>query len=115
MEEAFEKVDGVLAAVSGYMGGTVANPTYEEVSAGGADRVTQKRLKSPMIPRKLRTRNSWMPFCGITSIQSRRTRNSATMGLSTARLSSIQPMKKNDSWKTGRAQSKSRNTFPSPS
>jgi peptide-methionine (S)-S-oxide reductase len=34
MEEAFEKVDGVLAAVSGYMGGTVANPTYEEVSAG---------------------------------------------------------------------------------
>jgi peptide-methionine (S)-S-oxide reductase len=34
MEEAFEKVDGVLAVVSGYMGGTVANPTYEEVSAG---------------------------------------------------------------------------------
>ncbi len=34
MEEAFEKVDGVLAAVSGYMGGSVANPTYEEVSAG---------------------------------------------------------------------------------
>ena len=34
MEEAFEKVDGVVAAVSGYMGGTVANPTYEDVSAG---------------------------------------------------------------------------------
>lgn len=34
MEEAFEKVDGVSAVVSGYMGGTVANPTYEEVSAG---------------------------------------------------------------------------------
>lgn len=34
MEEAFEKVDGVLAVVSGYMGGTVANPTYEQVSAG---------------------------------------------------------------------------------
>ncbi len=34
MEEAFEKVDGVIAVVSGYMGGTVANPTYEEVSAG---------------------------------------------------------------------------------
>ena len=34
MEEAFEKVDGVLAVVSGYMGGAVANPTYEEVSAG---------------------------------------------------------------------------------
>ncbi len=34
MEEAFEKVEGVLSVVSGYMGGTVANPTYEEVSAG---------------------------------------------------------------------------------
>jgi peptide-methionine (S)-S-oxide reductase len=34
MEEAFEKVDGVIAAVSGYMGGTVADPSYEQVSAG---------------------------------------------------------------------------------
>ncbi|HEU4503246.1 MAG TPA: peptide-methionine (S)-S-oxide reductase MsrA, partial [Nitrospira sp.] len=34
MEEAFEKVDGVLDVVSGYMGGTVKNPSYEEVSAG---------------------------------------------------------------------------------
>lgn len=34
MEEAFDKVDGVIAVVSGYMGGTVGNPTYEQVSAG---------------------------------------------------------------------------------
>ena len=34
MAEAFEKVNGVIAAVSGYMGGTVPNPTYEQVSAG---------------------------------------------------------------------------------
>lgn len=34
MEEAFEKVEGVVSVVSGYMGGTAANPTYEEVSAG---------------------------------------------------------------------------------
>jgi peptide-methionine (S)-S-oxide reductase len=34
MEEAFEKVEGVTAVVSGYMGGTAANPSYEEVSAG---------------------------------------------------------------------------------
>jgi peptide-methionine (S)-S-oxide reductase len=34
MEEAFEKVEGVLSATSGYMGGRVANPSYEEVSAG---------------------------------------------------------------------------------
>jgi peptide-methionine (S)-S-oxide reductase len=35
MEEAFENVEGVLSVTSGYMGGTVANPSYEEVSAGG--------------------------------------------------------------------------------
>lgn len=34
MEEAFEKVEGVLSATSGYMGGTMANPSYEDVSAG---------------------------------------------------------------------------------
>jgi peptide-methionine (S)-S-oxide reductase len=34
MEEVFEKVEGVLSATSGYMGGTVSNPTYEEVSSG---------------------------------------------------------------------------------
>ncbi len=35
MEEAFEKVGGVTSAVSGYIGGQVENPTYEQVSAGG--------------------------------------------------------------------------------
>src|SRR5262245_54518183 len=34
MEEAFEKVEGVFSASSGYMGGTVPNPSYEAVSAG---------------------------------------------------------------------------------
>jgi peptide-methionine (S)-S-oxide reductase len=33
-EEAFEKVPGVISAVSGYTGGTVKNPTYEQVSSG---------------------------------------------------------------------------------
>jgi methionine-S-sulfoxide reductase len=32
VEEAFEKVPGVFSAVSGYTGGTVPNPTYEQVS-----------------------------------------------------------------------------------
>ena len=31
VEEAFEKVPGVIRAVSGYTGGTVDNPTYEQV------------------------------------------------------------------------------------
>ncbi|OGW64888.1 MAG: peptide-methionine (S)-S-oxide reductase [Nitrospirae bacterium RIFCSPLOWO2_02_FULL_62_14] len=35
MEEAFEKVEGVVSVTSGYMGGQKANPTYEDVSAGG--------------------------------------------------------------------------------
>ena len=34
VEEAFEKVPGVVAAVSGYTGGKEANPTYEQVSSG---------------------------------------------------------------------------------
>ncbi len=33
-EEAFEKIPGVISAVSGYTGGTVKNPSYEEVSRG---------------------------------------------------------------------------------
>ena len=35
VEEAFEKVPGVADAVSGYTGGSTANPTYEAVTAGG--------------------------------------------------------------------------------
>ena len=34
-EADFEKVPGVVDAVSGYTGGRVANPTYEQVSSGG--------------------------------------------------------------------------------
>jgi len=33
MEPAFDKLDGVVATISGYTGGHKANPTYEEVSA----------------------------------------------------------------------------------
>lgn len=35
MEEAFDKVPGVVSTISGYTGGSKKNPTYEEVSAGG--------------------------------------------------------------------------------
>jgi len=34
VERFFDKVDGVLATVSGYTGGTKKNPTYEEVVTG---------------------------------------------------------------------------------
>jgi peptide-methionine (S)-S-oxide reductase len=35
MEEAFEKLPGVTSVASGYIGGNVQKPTYEQVSAGG--------------------------------------------------------------------------------
>ena len=35
MEEVFEKVPGVMSVTSGYMGGKVDHPSYEQVSAGG--------------------------------------------------------------------------------
>ena len=56
VESDFEKVDGVIEAVSGYAGGDVPNPTYKQVSAGGTghteavqvtydpDKITYKEL-----------------------------------------------------------------------
>jgi peptide-methionine (S)-S-oxide reductase len=35
MEPPFEKLEGVISATSGYTGGHVANPGYEQVSEGG--------------------------------------------------------------------------------
>jgi peptide-methionine (S)-S-oxide reductase len=35
MEAVFERIDGVKSVISGYAGGSVANPTYEQVCAGG--------------------------------------------------------------------------------
>jgi peptide-methionine (S)-S-oxide reductase len=34
MEEAYDKVPGVVATVSGYMGGHAKNPTYEQIGTG---------------------------------------------------------------------------------
>jgi peptide-methionine (S)-S-oxide reductase len=34
-EAAFDEVPGVIETISGYTGGTTANPTYEQVSEGG--------------------------------------------------------------------------------
>jgi peptide methionine sulfoxide reductase msrA/msrB len=39
IESDFEKVDGVVEAVSGYTGGRVENPTYKQVSGGGTGHV----------------------------------------------------------------------------
>ncbi len=34
MEPPYDKLDGVLSTTSGYIGGTLANPTYKQVSSG---------------------------------------------------------------------------------
>jgi peptide methionine sulfoxide reductase msrA/msrB len=43
-ESDFEKVDGVLEVVSGYTGGTIPRPTYEQVSAGGTGHVESAKV-----------------------------------------------------------------------
>jgi len=35
VESDFDKVDGVISTVSGFMGGTTPNPSYKQVTAGG--------------------------------------------------------------------------------
>lgn len=44
-ESDFEKLDGVVEATSGYIGGTVKNPTYKQVSAGGTGHVEAVQLR----------------------------------------------------------------------
>jgi peptide-methionine (S)-S-oxide reductase len=44
LEADFEKVDGVLTVTSGYTGGHVASPTYEQVSAGGTGHAESVRV-----------------------------------------------------------------------
>ncbi len=43
-ESDFEKVDGVIEAVSGYTGGDVKNPSYKQVSAGGTGHVESVKV-----------------------------------------------------------------------
>ena len=49
MEEAFDTVPGVIAPTSGYTGGQVKNPTYEQVSAR-AEPAMPKRCRSSTTP-----------------------------------------------------------------
>jgi peptide-methionine (S)-S-oxide reductase len=44
VEADFEKVPGVISAVSGYTGGTKKNPTYKQVTAGGTGHYEAVRI-----------------------------------------------------------------------
>lgn len=44
LEEAMEKVPGTISVVSGYTGGRLKNPTYEQVSSGGTGHVEAVRV-----------------------------------------------------------------------
>ena len=45
MEEAFDKLPGVLSTTSGYTGGTVPDPDYAQVSAGGTGHAEALRVE----------------------------------------------------------------------
>lgn len=45
VEQAFDKVSGVVETTSGYTGGTVPNPTYEQVSSGGTGHYEAVRVR----------------------------------------------------------------------
>lgn len=45
VEADFEKVDGVIEAISGYTGGSKENPTYKQVTAGGTGHFEAVQIK----------------------------------------------------------------------
>jgi peptide-methionine (S)-S-oxide reductase len=45
VEEAFDKVEGVVETTSGFTGGKVADPSYEQVSAGGTGHAEAVRVR----------------------------------------------------------------------
>jgi peptide-methionine (S)-S-oxide reductase len=44
MEPPYDELDGVISTTSGYIGGSVPNPTYEQVSAGGTGHAEAVRV-----------------------------------------------------------------------
>jgi peptide-methionine (S)-S-oxide reductase len=44
LEALYQQVEGVISIVSGYMGGHVENPTYQQVCSGGAGHVEVAQL-----------------------------------------------------------------------
>ena len=66
MEPPFDKLAGVVSTTSGYTGGQVANPTYEQVSAGKTGHAEAVEIEYD--PARSRTR-SCSKCSGATSIR----------------------------------------------
>lgn len=45
LEEVLEQIPGVMSATSGYTGGSLKNPTYEQVSSGGTGHTEAVRIR----------------------------------------------------------------------
>ena len=58
MEAPFEKIDGVIDVVSGYTGGQMKNPTYEQVSSGKSGHLEAIQTDSPHRHRRDEDRRS---------------------------------------------------------
>ena len=67
VESDFDHVPGVISTTSGYTGGTVANPSYEQVSAGGTGHA--ELVEVIYDPNKVTYANSCSTISGITSIR----------------------------------------------
>jgi len=55
MEEAMDKVPGVISTTSGYIGGTIKNPSYEQVSSGSTGGTVRKFSPFGAVDIKLKT------------------------------------------------------------
>ena len=97
MEAPFDKLPGVVSVTSGYTGGSVKNPTYEQVSAGGTGHAEAVQIVYD--PAKIGY-ESCSTSSGTTSTRQRPTGSSAIAGTSTgAPFSTI--TKSNTAWRNG--------------
>ena len=68
MEPPYDKLDGVISTTSGYMGGTVDNPTYQQVVRGntGHVEVVQVRFDSEVVSYEELLRVFWRNIDPLT-------------------------------------------------
>ena len=86
VEEAFDKLTGVIATTSGYTAGRTPNPTYEQVSSGTTGHT--EALQVTYDPSKV-SYDTLLQHSGATSMPSTAAGSSATAAVSIDRASTI--------------------------